>query len=334
MDIGNVNKFPIMIIVAGQGNGKTVTLAYLFEHLEGKTALFTPKADDHRNPAMDKVYDLKFGYNETTGLGSWFGDQRSFSNSSQMDLDWYLKNEKTGSALDFIGAVCATAENRTARGTKKGRHAWRVFYDEANQVFTGGFTKTEIDGVPQGSQGAKECQYFIEANLKASLFNFRGAGVQMWIGCISETVQNIGLKGCSEALNEAWHLYPGPKAIEIAKKCKQLKLSSFLQRALSDGYAIAILEQGGTQFKVIRMPKLADLSRFDPIIEDESPSAAIPITEHQDVEDLWDDEELIEPAIAESVVTETMDQIAKRIMAMTYLSMDSRLQMIEEAHRG
>ena len=332
-DIGNVNQFPIVIIVARQGSGKSVTLAHIFEQLEGKTALFTPKADDHRNPAIDNVYDLKFGYNEVTGRGAWFGDQRSFSNSAQMDLDWYLKNEKTGSALDFIGAVCSTAENRTASGTKKGRHSWRVFYDEANQVFTGGFTKTEIEGIPQGERGAKECQYFIEANLKASLFNFRGAGVQMWIGCISETVQNIGLKGCSEALNEAWHLYPGPKAIEIAKKYRQLKLSAFLQRALSDGYAIAILEQGGTQFKVIRMPKLADLARFDPIIEDDDSSSA-PTIEHQDLEDLWNDDELIEDSIVESIGTETIDQIAVRIMAMTRLSLDTRLKLIQDAHNG
>ena len=212
---------------------------------------------------------------------------------------------------------------------------WRVFYDEAAQTYVSGFGNTiGTDGVSLGRKGEVDCQWFISSNLKPAIFNWRGAGVQLFIGCQSETVENIGLKGCAEARDEAWHLYPGPKAIEIAKKYKQLKLSAFLQRALSDGYAIAILEQGGTQFKVIRMPKLADLARFDPIIEDEGPSAAPPTIEQENLEDPWDDEGFNEPALLKSVATETLDQVAMRIMAMTNYSLDTRLKLIKEAHNG
>jgi|GEM_PF-3545572 len=294
-ELGNMNKIPFIIIVAPQGSGKTVTMAYIFSELSGKKALFTPKIDDHRNPAIQAVYDTRFGYNPETKRGSWFGDQGSFHNGSLMDLDWYLKNTRSGSALDFIGAVCSTAQNRTATGTKRGRHNWFVFYDESNQVFTGGFTKTEIAGIDQGKKGAEECQWFIESNLKSSLFNFRAAGVQMWVSCVSETVQNIGFKGCADVLGDAWHLYPGQKAIEIARKHKQLKLAAFLQRAIDDGYAIAILEKGGQQFKIIRMPKLAELSRFDPIIEDDEVlGEAIevtpePIPQAIEINDVWED---------------------------------------------
>lgn len=336
-DIGNVNQFPIVLVVAGQGNGKTVTLGYIFECLSGNKAVFTPKVDDHRNPSIQAIYDLKFGYNAVAGRGSWFGNQDSFLNSPMMDLDWYLNSasNKNGSALDFLHAANQTAVNRTAVGMKRNRSMWRVFYDEAAQTYVSGFSNTTgTDGISLGRKGEVECQWFISSNLKPAIFNWRGAGVQLFIGCQSETVENIGLKGCAEARDEAWHLYPGPKAIEIAKKHKQSKLAAFLQRALSDGYAIAILEKEGQQFKIIRMPKLVDLARFDPIIEDESPSAAIPIMEPQDVEDLWDDEELDETALLKSVATETLDQVARRIMAMTNLSLDTRLKLIEDAHNG
>jgi len=336
-DIGNVNQFPIVLVVAGQGNGKTVTLGYIFECLTGNKAVFTPKVDDHRNPSIQAIYDLKFGYNDVTCRGSWFGNQESFDNSSQMDLDWYLDSatDKNGSALDFLHAANQTAVNRTAVGMRTGRSMWRVFYDEAAQTYVSGFSNTAgTDGVSLGRKGEVECQWFISSNLKPAIFNWRGAGVQLFIGCQSETVENIGLKGCAEARDEAWHLYPGLKAIEIAKKHKQSKLAAFLQRALSDGYAIAILEKEGQQFKVIRMPKLADLARFDPIIEDESPGVAISTIEAQNLEDLWNDDEMIEESIAESIGTETLDQVARRIMAMTNLSLDTRLKLIEDAQNG
>ena len=335
-DIGNVNQFPIVLVVAGQGNGKTVTLGYIFECLSGNKAVFTPKIDDHRNPSIQAIYDLKFGYDAVAGRGSWFGNQESFDNSSQMDLDWYHNSatNKNGSALDFLHAANQTAVNRTAVGTRKGRSLWRVFYDEAAQTYVSGFSNTtDSQNNSLGRKGEVECQWFISSNLKPAIFNWRGAGVQLFIGCQSETVESIGLKGCAEARDEAWHLYPGPKAIEIARKHNQLKLAAFLQRALSDGYAIAILEKEGKQFKVIRMPKLADLARFDPIIEDEGPSAA-PTIEPQNLEDLWGDDELNEESSAKSVGTESIGDFASRIMALTSLSMDQRITMIEDAHRG
>ena len=334
-DIGNVNQFPIVMVVAGQGNGKTCTLAYIMDNLTGKKALFTPKANDHRNPSVQEIYDLRFGYNPGTDRAAWFGTPDSFDNSPMMDLDWYLNSasKKYGSALDFIHAANQTAVNRTAVGTKKGRSTWRVFYDEAATTYTAGFCRVLVDGVSLGSKGRQECQEFISANLIPAVFNWRDAGVQLFLGCQSETVQSVGFQGCSEAKNEAWHLYPGPKAIAVAKKHKQSKLASFLQRALSDGYAIAILEKEGQQFKVIRMPKLADLARFDPIIEDEDPKAALTV-EAQNLEDLWNDDEMIEESIAESVVTEAIGDVARRIMAMTYLPLNTRLTMIEDAHNG
>ena len=336
-DIGNVNQFPIVLVVAGQGNGKTVTLGYIFECLSGNKAVFTPKIDDHRNPSIQAIYDLKFGYDAVAGRGSWFGNQESFDNSSIMDLDWYHNSatNKNGSALDFLHAANQTAVNRTAVGTRKGRSMWRVFYDEAAQTYVSGFSNTtDSQNNSLGRKGEVECQWFISSNLKPAIFNWRGAGVQLFIGCQSETVESIGLKGCAEARDEAWHLYPGPKAIEIARKHNQLKLAAFLQRALSDGYAIAILEKEGKQFKVIRMPKLADLARFDPIIEDDDSSAALPTIEPQNLEDLWGDDELNEESSAKSVSTESIEDFASRIMAMTYLSMDQRITMIEDAHRG
>lgn len=343
-DVGNVNQFPIILVVAGQGNGKTVTLAWLFEQLSGRKAMFTPKADDHRNPAIKNVFDLMFGFNIDRNRGAWFGNQSSFDNSSFQDLDWYLTaKRKHGSALDFLHATCQTAENRTATGKKKGRDSWRVFYDEAAQTYTAGFTNTIDDsGISLGQRGEKECQWFITGKLKPAIFNFRGAGVQLFIGCQSETVDNIGLKGCAEARDEAWHLYPGPKAIEVARKHKQSKLVAFLQRAIEDGYAISILEKEGQQFKVIRMPKLVELERFDPIDEDEAEEVTEEISDASTIDDgsldeSWNDEEseeMVEPAIASSVPSETLDQMAVRIMAMTRLSITTRLQMIEDAQRG
>ena len=335
-DIGNVNQFPIVMVVAGQGNGKTCTLGYIMEKLTGKKVLFTPKANDHRNPSVQEIYDLRFGYNPKTDTAAWFGTPESFDNSPMMDLDWYLNSssDKHGSALDFIHAANQTAINRTAVGTKKGRSTWRVFYDEASQTYRSGFCRVLVDGVSLGAKGRQECQEFISANLIPAVFNWRDAGVQLFLGCQSETVQSVGFQGCSEAKDEAWHLYPGPKAIAVAKKHKQSKLASFLQRALSDGYAIAILEKEGQQFKVVRMPKLADLARFDPIIEDEGPSLALPVIEPENLEDLWDDDEIIEESIAESVGIESIDDVALRIMAMTNLTLDTRLKLIEDAHRG
>ena len=296
-ELGNVNQFPIILVVAGQGNGKTVTMAYIFEQLSGCKVMYTPKMDDHKNKAIQQVYDLKFGFNPVANRAAWYGTPESFDNSPMMDLDWYLNqsSNKSGSALDFIHAANQTAVNRTAYGTKKGRSAWRVFYDEAAVTYRAGFSRVVVDGVSLGSRGRQDCQEFIAANLIPAIFNWRGAGVQLFIGCQSETIESIGLKGCSEARDEAWHLYPGQKAIEIAKKHKQSKLAAFLQRAIDDNYAIAILEKEGQQFKIIRMPKLAELSRFDPIIEDDEVSGEAvevipePIQQAIEINDVWED---------------------------------------------
>jgi hypothetical protein len=339
-DIGNVNQFPVILVVAGQGNGKTCSLAYIFEQLAGRKAMYTPKMDDHRNPAIQQVYDLRFGYNPVTNHAAWYGTPESFDNSPMMDLDWYLDHSrnKFGSALDFIHAANQTAVNRTASGTKKGRSMWRVFYDEAAVTYRAGFNRVVVDGVSLGSKGRQECQEFIAANLIPAIFNWRGAGVQLFIGCQSETVESIGLKGCAEARDEAWHLYPGLKAIEVAKKCKQSKLAAFLQRAVDDDYAIAILEKEEKQFKIIRMPKLAELSRFDPIIEDEDvleeAVEVIPETVQQAIEldDVWGDADAAEEAVIETVAAPDIDAIKNRIarvMAMPGLTDDEKLDLIE-----
>jgi hypothetical protein len=308
-DIGNVNIFPVILVVAGQGNGKTVTMAHIFEQLSGNKAMYTPKMDDHKNPAIQDVYDLMFGYNSVTNRAAWYGTPESFDNSPLMDLDWYLSkaSNKSGSALDFIHAANKTAENRTAYGSKKGRSMWRVFYDEAAVTYRAGFNRVVVDGVSLGPKGRQECQEFIAANLIPAIFNWRGAGVQLFMGCQSETVESVGLKGCAEARDEAWHLYPGLKAIEIAKKHKQSKLSAFLQRAISDGYAIAILEKEGQQFKIIRMPKLADLKRFDPIEEDDEVLTTTPIAASDPTPIALETEEsLIEDTIEDTIVEDAV----------------------------
>ena len=120
--------------------------------------------------------------------------------------------------------------------------------------------------------------------------------------------------------------------------------SSGVKEALAQGVDRAIRQLGKPDgffrdqaVKILvpeKIRKLADLARFDPIIEDEGPSAEIPAIEHENLEDTWDDEGFNEPAIAKSVSTETIDQVAMRIMAMTNLSLDTRLTMIKDAHRG
>lgn len=74
-------------------------------------------------------------------------------------------------------------------------------------------------------------------------------------------------------------------------------------------------------------------------LNDQKPKLSEPIqrTIEQtiDLDEAWDDEDdVIEPAIVSSVNTETLDEIASRIMAMTKYSMKARLQMIEDAQHG
>lgn len=266
--LNDINKYPFVMVVAGQGNGKSVSMAAIMTQLTGKKALSTPKADDHKNAALSQVYSLRFGFDPLTRQGQQFGDDLCL-NYAASDLDELATGgPNAGTILEFARAAQMTANNRNARGKRSTDQPWRIFYDEAAQTYSVGFLQL-------GKKPEETCKLQIEAMLKYGLFNFRGSGIQLFIGCQSETVDTIGMKNVSAARDEAWHLYPGRIAIEKARIYNQPAIAAYLERLLQGGYAIALLEKQGVIFEVLQLPKLAELKKYDPIVDaDNQPTAA------------------------------------------------------------
>lgn len=265
--LNDVNKYPFVMVVAGQGNGKSVTMAEIMTQLQGNKALSTPKADDHKNTALSQVYSLRFGFNPMTRQGQQFGDALALDYEAN-DLDDLatMGCNDAGTILEFTRAAQMTANNRNARGKRSTDAPWRLFYDEAAQTYSVGFLQL-------GKKQEDLCKLQIEAMLKYGLFNFRGSGIQLFIGCQSETVDTIGMKNVSAARDEAWHLFPGRVAIEKARMLNQPSIAAYLEKLLQAGYAIAMLEKQGVIFEVLQLPKLSDLKKYDPIVDADEPQA-------------------------------------------------------------
>jgi hypothetical protein len=265
--LNNVTAYPFIMVVAGQGNGKTVTMAHLMTVLSGHKALSTPKANDHKNPALSGVYDLRFGFNPSIGQGQYFGDVVTLGYEAE-DLDHLIAagSGQGGTVLDFIRGARQTANRRTAHGKKSSDQPWRLFYDEASKSYSLGFAHLE-------DKQEKACKREIELTLKYGMMDFRASEIQLFVGCQSETVESIGMKNISAVRDEAWHLYPGPLSIEKARMLNQPNIAAYLERLISAGYAIALLEKQGVIFKVLQLPKLSELAKYDPIVDADEPQA-------------------------------------------------------------
>jgi hypothetical protein len=267
--LNDVNKYPFVMVVAGQGNGKSVTMAEIMTQLTGHKALSTPKADDHKNTALASVYSLRFGFDPLTRQGMRFGDELAFDyGANDLDELMTIGQKDAGTIIEFTRSAMATASNRNARGKRSTDQPWRIFYDEAAQTYTVGY-------LGLGKKREDVCKLQIEATLKYGLMNFRSSAVQLFVGCQSETVDTIGMKNVSAARDEAWHLYPGRVAIEKAKMLNQLSIASYLEKLLNAGYAIALMEKQGVIFEVLQLPKLAELKKYDPIVDADEPQTVI-----------------------------------------------------------
>lgn len=268
-ELNNNDKYPVVMVVAEQGAGKSVTLATIFEYLTGNKVLATPKKQDHENSNLASVYDIRFGYNNDLKQGRWIGhipDDITSPNWGDLDADnehdltWYLNNKPGGdSYINFVWSVRQESLNRQQHGMDSDTKYWRVFGDELSQTFGGGFNDPQKD--PKLIRQAKE---YVSACIADAFMNFRGQRVQMWIGCQSESVEMIGMKGLSKARDVAWHLYPGKAAIEAAKKYKKDNLALWLMNRKNAGYGIALLEKNGVFFEVINLPTLEYMKKFDP----------------------------------------------------------------------
>ena len=258
--LNDINKYPVVMVVAEQGSGKTVTVASIFEKLEGHKVLATPKLHDHRNAALTEVYDLKFGYDTDREKGRYIGDTSNFDTLESHDLTWYLTEKPNGSHyLDFVAATFRESTNRQQYGMSADAQHWRVFGDEWSDIYSNGFLDPEKD-----KKEIIKAKGYMEQCIKSAFFNFRGQRVQLFVGCQSETVESIGATGISTARDIAWHLYPGKAAIEIAVKFGKNGLSRYLSDKVRAGYGVALLEKNGITFEVLELPTLEYLSKFDP----------------------------------------------------------------------
>lgn len=263
------NKYPVVMVVAEQGAGKSVTLATIFEYLTGNKVLATPKKQDHENTNLASVYDICFGYNNDLKQGRWIGhlpDDITSPNGGDLnadnehDLTWYLANKPGGdSYINFVWAVRQESLNRQQHGMNADTNYWRVFGDEWSQTFLGGFNDPEKE-----TKVVNKAKGYMRSCIADGFMNFRGQKVQLWVGCQSESVEMIGMKGMSEARDIAWHLYPGKAAIEAAKKYKKDNLALWLMNRKNAGYGIALLEKNGVFFEVINLPTLEYMKKFDP----------------------------------------------------------------------
>lgn len=258
--LNDVNKYPVIMVVAEQGSGKTVTVASIFEKLEGHKVLATPKIHDHRNAALAEVYDLKFGYDADRETGRYIGDTSNFDTLESHDLTWYLTAKPDGSHyLDFVAATFRESTNRQQYGMSADAQYWRIFGDEWSDIYSNGFLNPEKD-----KREVIRAKGYMEQCIKSAFFNFRGQKVQMFVGCQSETVESIGATGISSARDIAWHLYPGKAAVEVAAKFGKNSLSRYLSEKVKAGYGVALLEKNGVAFEILELPTLEYLSKFDP----------------------------------------------------------------------
>lgn len=260
--LNDVNKYPVVMVVAEQGSGKTVTVATIFEQLQGHKVLATPKIQDHRNSALSQVYSLKFGYDTKKECGMYTGHVDDYDSLEHHDLSWYLEENSEGSHyLDFVLATMRESINRQKYGMETDAPYWRIFGDEWSAIYSNGFS----DPLRERKE-INQAKGYLEQCIRSAFFNFRGQRVQLFVGCQSETIDSIGAKGIASARDIAWHLYPGKAAIEVAKKLNKHSLSKYLADKVNQGYGVALLEKNGIYFEVVELPTLEYMAKFDPCL--------------------------------------------------------------------
>lgn len=254
--LNDINRYPVVMVVAGQGCGKTVTMATIFEALSGKKVIGTPKPLPN---AVATIADLVFGKNPETGNWLHFGSMAGSDFSEYRDLTWHLNNQSSGgSMLEFLWAMRRESMNRQIGATPQSE-PWRCFFDEASYTYNSGFNDPFSDG-----KAEKKAQTFVSGVNKDAFQNYRGQGLQEFFGSQVETVGSIGLANFSDAKDEAWHLFPGIAAIATAQRHGKENLARWLQTRVNSGYGIALLEKQGYFFEVLNLPTLEYMKKFDP----------------------------------------------------------------------
>lgn len=257
-ELGNINKYPVIMVVAGQGSGKSATMAVIMQRLSGYKVVASPKPLTKK---MVGYFDLVFGLHPRTNEWTYYGSIAETDFDEHIDLSYHLHKAQSstparGSMLDFLWACRRESLNRQ-KGVTENREFWRCFYDEAADTFATGY------GNPLDPDGKSEkaAQHMISTIVRASFINFRSQKIQVWIGTQSESVEIIGLKNLASTRDEAWHLYPGASAIVTAAKYGKPALAEWLKAQAKAGKGIALLEKQKTLFEVVTdLPSIQELS--------------------------------------------------------------------------
>jgi hypothetical protein len=256
-DLNDVNKYPVVMLIAPPGSGKSATMGAIMQQLSGWKAIASPKP---LNDKMQGMFDLVYGCDPETGRWLNWGNLTDTDCADHRDLSFQLHKAKKqgkqiGSMLDFLWGCRRESMNRM-QGTTENKVFWRCFFDEASYTYTSGYND------PQDAKGAAEkaTQTFISGINKDAFQNFRGQKVQYFLGAQVETVDSIGLNGFNGAKKEAWFLFPGMKAIAAAEKHGKNQLAQWLKRRVKAGLGVALLIKEGVFFEVLDLPPIAELS--------------------------------------------------------------------------
>lgn len=254
--LNDVNRYPVIMVVAGQGSGKTATIAFIFSNLDGYKVFASPKPITR---AVQDEVDLVYGYSVERSEWLSFGKMSNTTMQEHEDLSWQVAHgiKYPGSMLKFLWCARRESMNRQL-GRTENKAKWRLFYDEAAYTYSAGFTN------PQDAEGKEEARSkkFVAGVLRDGFMNFRGQKEQLYIGCQVDSVETVGLKDMSKARDDAWGLYPGLEAIAAAERCKKFQLAEYLRDRVKAGYGIALLIKQDSIFEVIDLPTIKELDRY------------------------------------------------------------------------
>lgn len=253
--LNNIDRYPVLMVIAGQGSGKTATMAAILSVLDGFKAIASPKP---LSGATQAIADLIFGFDSDQCRWLYFGDYENTNYSEDRDLEFHRNRDTklSGSMLNFLWACRRESMNRQL-DPKRDRTPWRCFFDEASYTYTSGFNDPMSDGKLE-----KQAQQFISGVNKDAFQNYRGQAIQTFFGAQVKTVDSIGLKGFAAARDEAWWLFPGLAAITEARSLGKFQLANWMQRRVEQGYGVALLNKQDSIFEVINLPDIATLDRF------------------------------------------------------------------------
>lgn len=252
-DVGDINRYPGIMAIAGMGAGKTSTVRYLFQQMGGTTIFASPKATDQDIGQ----WDIVFGYDPLRDESGDFGDASLIDADNPRDLLEMGDDSESTTIIEFVWGVYSTIKLRQQQGHHRLTDAdsLRVFFDESAYVYSCGYA----DPLDSNSKAAKAAQSIIRIANRSALFDGRSNRVQVVWGSQSESVDSIGLQGVSAARDDMWHLYPGSEAIAAAEKHNKSALASWFRRRLKEGLAIALLEKQGIFFHALDLPMIKDL---------------------------------------------------------------------------